>query len=66
MDKPITIRIEETKKAIVNKINESDLPINIIGNILKDLYSDVQLEILNQLIKDVQIYESQLKEKINQ
>lgn len=66
MEKPTTVKIEEAKREIVNKINELHMPINIIESILKDLYMDVKLEVLKELIDDVQIYECSLKEKMNQ
>lgn len=66
MQKPTTIKIEEAKREIVNKINEFRLPFNIIESILKDLYMDVKMEVLRELIEDVQIYECSLKEKMNQ
>ncbi|MEY8433231.1 hypothetical protein AALC75_22480 [Lachnospiraceae bacterium 48-42] len=66
MEKPTTIKIEEAKREIVNKINEFRLPFNIIESILKDLYMDVKMEVLRELIEDVQIYECSLKEKMNQ
>ena len=65
MEKPISIRMEETKKEIVNKINESDLPINVIEIILRELYSAVQTENMKMYIEDVQKYENFLKEKSN-
>ena len=66
MEKPTTIKIEEAKREIVNKINEFRLPFNIIESILKDLYMDVKMEVLRELIEDVKIYECSLKEKMNQ
>lgn len=66
MEKPTSIKIEEAKREIINKINELHLPFNIIESILKDLYMDVKIEVLRELIEDVQIYECSLKEKMNQ
>ena len=47
----------------MNKINESDLPINAIEIILRELYSSVQTENMKMYIEDVQKYENFLKEK---
>lgn len=41
MDKPITVRIDELKKAVVNAINEAGLPIQLAQYILRDVLEEL-------------------------
>ena len=39
MDKPLSVKIEETKSALVNTINNSQLHPYILDSIVKDIYN---------------------------
>ena len=41
MDKPIGIKIEETKKIIADTLNESKLHPSIMDSIMRELYEEV-------------------------
>ena len=41
MDKPISIKIEETKKIIADTLNESQLHPYIMDSIMRELYEEV-------------------------
>ena len=41
MDKPISIKIEETKKSIADTLNESQLHPYIMDSIMRELYEEV-------------------------
>lgn len=41
MDKPITVRIDEFKKTVVNAINEAGLPIQLAQYILRDVLEEL-------------------------
>ena len=41
MDKPISIKIEETKKSIADTLNESQLHPYIMDSLMRDLYEEV-------------------------
>lgn len=51
MDKPLTLQIEETKKAIVNTINNSNLHLFVLDAILKDIYNELHILYKNRLLK---------------
>lgn len=41
MNKPFTIKVQETGKKIADVINESQLPLYVIKTILKGIYEEV-------------------------
>lgn len=58
MDKPITIKFEECKQAIIDTVNSSGLPMFAIEYILKDLYSEASQMREKQYNDDKQRYEA--------
>lgn len=63
MEKPITIQIEDTKKEIIDSINNSKLPIFTLEAIIKDIYNEIRLAYQNQLVSDRKLYEKSLQEE---
>lgn len=66
MEKPIQIKIEETRNKIINilnqECNDNDIDYYFLESILKDIYSEVQRLKENEL-KDLQEkYENSIKE----
>lgn len=41
MDKPFTLKVQETEQGIVGLINTSQLPAFVIKQILQDIYKEV-------------------------
>lgn len=62
MDKPLSLRIEEVKKELVNVINSSQLHSYILDTIIKDIYQEVHLMYQKQLEQEQKEYEEKLKE----
>ncbi len=56
MEKPITLIIFETKKAIAEMVQESGLPIYIIEPIIKELYMDLKHMNEQKLYEDTEKY----------
>lgn len=57
MEKPLTLKIEETKQAIVTAINNSNLHPFILDTILKDIYNEIHVLCANQAAQDKKEYE---------
>ena len=66
MEKPITLRIEETTQSIVKILNESQLPLFILNQILKDLYTETSNLSKQQAEKDKEMYYGSLEESNSQ
>ena len=62
MEKPITVRISETRRKMINAINDSGLPLFILDSILKDLYGELHALSIQQEERDRIEYEQALTE----
>lgn len=62
MEKPITVLISETRKSMINTINDSGLPLFILDNILRDLYGEIHALSIQQEERDRNEYEQSLTE----
>lgn len=60
MDKPMSLRIEETKATLVNAINDSQLHPYILDSILKDLYNEIHILYMNQSKQEIESYNAEL------
>ena len=63
MDKPMSLRIEETKTTLVNAINDSQLHPYILDSILKDLYNEIHILYMNQRKQEIEAYNAELAKK---
>ena len=63
MEKPITMTIEETRKTIVDTINNSKLPAFILENIIKDIYIEINQMAIQQANLEKQKYEESIANK---
>ena len=63
MEKPITMTIEETRKTIVDTINNSKLPAFILENIIKDIYMEINQMAIQQANLEKQKYEESIANK---
>lgn len=63
MDKPLSLRIEEVKKELVNVINSSQLHSYILDTIIKDIYQEVHLMYQKQVEQERKEYESKNNEE---
>lgn len=63
MDKPITMVIEETKNQIVEVANQSNLPIWVLNNIMKDMYEQTDALAKMEHQKSVEEYTKSLEEE---
>lgn len=61
MEKPITLKIKETKQNLVKALNESELPLFILEPILKDIYMETKAENLKQAQTDEYLYLKEIK-----
>ena len=61
MEKPITLKIKETKQNLVKVLNESELPLFILEPILKDIYMETKAENLKQAQTDEYLYLKEIK-----
>ena len=62
MEKPITVRISETRRKMISAINDSGLPLFILDSILKDLYGELHALSIQQEERDRIEYEQALTE----
>lgn len=62
MEKPFTIKVQETEQEIIKIINNSNLPAYVLKTIFQNLYN--QLEEIDN--KEMQKYAESLKEKKEQ
>lgn len=60
MDKPLSLKIEETKSALVNAINNSQLHPYILDSIVKDLYNEIHILYMNQSKQEIENYNAEL------
>lgn len=60
MDKPLSLKIEETKSALVNVINNSQLHPYILDSIVKDLYNEIHILYVNQSKQEIETYNAEL------
>ena len=61
MEKPIDLKIEDTKYEIINIINKSNLPAFILEPIFKDIYNQLLLNKNRDLEKSRKKYMDQQK-----
>ena len=61
MEKPITLKIKETKQNLAKALNESELPLFILEPILKDIYMETKAENLKQAQTDEYLYLKEIK-----
>ena len=60
MDKPLSLKIEETKTTIVNAINNSQLHPYILDSIIKDIYNEIHILCMNQSKQEIEAYNAEL------
>lgn len=60
MDKPLSLKIEETKSALVNAINSSQLHPYILDSIVKDIYNEIHILYMNQSKQEIENYNAEL------
>ena len=63
MDKPLSLKIEETKSALVNAINNSQLHPYILDSIVKDLYNEIHILYMNQSKQEIEAYNAEMTNK---
>lgn len=61
MDKPLTVKIEELKRNLVNDVNNSGLHIYIAHSILKDLCDEMHILLTNLTQKETEEYNKQVE-----
>lgn len=66
MDKPLTLHIEDTKNALVQIINESNLHPYILDSIVGNIYNEVHAVYLQQLQYEKKEYEDKKEEIVNE
>lgn len=57
MNKPLTIKIEDTKNALVQIINESNLHPYILDSIVGNIYNEVHMVYMQQMQQEKKEYE---------
>lgn len=62
MDKPLTLKIEDTKNALVQIINESNLHPYILDSIVGNIYNEVHMLYMQQMQQERKEYESKNNE----
>jgi len=60
MDKPLSLRIEETKQTFINAINNSQLHPYILDSIVKDIYNEIHILYVNQSKQEIEAYNAEL------
>ena len=60
MDKPLSLKIEETKSALVNAINNSQLHPYILDSIIKDIYNEIHILCMNQSKQEIDAYNAEM------
>lgn len=63
MEKPLDLKVEDTKNEIINTINQCQLPAFILEPIIKEIYNQVLVSKNKALEKSKIDYEKSLKEK---
>ena len=63
MDKPLSLKIEETKSALVNAINNSQLHPYILDSIIKDIYNEIHILCMNQSKQEIDAYNAEMTNK---
>lgn len=63
MDKPLSLRIKETKQTLVNTINSSQLHPYILDSIMKDLYNEIHILYVNQSKQEIEAYNAELSKQ---
>ena len=63
MDKPLSLKIEETKSALVNAINNSQLHPYILDSIVKDIYNEIHILCMNQSKQEIDAYNAEMTNK---
>lgn len=61
MEKPLNLKIEETRNQIANDINNANLPAYILKPIIKDFYIQLQNLEKTELIEAQKKYENSLE-----
>lgn len=64
MNKPFSMIYRETKQALVDTINNSGLPIDVIGSILGELIAEVRSQSDRAYMNDVQSYNASLEQEL--
>ncbi len=66
MNKPATVAIYELKKGIIDTINNSGLPAEVINYVIADIANSLKELAVQQLQDDLKLYQENLaKEKKN-
>lgn len=63
MDKPLSLRIEETKQTLINTINSSQLHPYILDSIVKDIYNEIHILCVNQSKQEIEAYNAEISKK---
>ena len=60
MDKPLSLRIEETKQSLIDVLNNSHLHSYIVDSIVKDLSNEIHILYMNQSKQEIEAYNAEL------
>lgn len=61
-NKPFALVKKELQESIVNSINESGVPLEIVQYIIKDLYEQISATVTQQENNEIAAYEAKLAE----
>lgn len=61
IQKPVSIIRMELQQALIDTINNADLPAFVVEPILRDLYNEAKLAVQRQYENDVRAYEQLLE-----
>lgn len=65
MNKPATVAIYELKEQIINAINNSQLPAEVVKYIINDISNSLTELAIKQLEEDMHTYQEDLKKETN-
>lgn len=65
MNKPATVAIYELKEQIINAINNSQLPAEVVKYIINDISNSLTELAIKQLEEDMHTYQEDLKKENN-
>jgi DNA-binding transcriptional MerR regulator len=63
VEKSFNLKVVDVKKEIIGILNNSGLPISIIGMIMKEVNSELQIDVNNYLANERQQYEDAVKKE---
>lgn len=59
-DKPFSIKYRETKQTLINSINHSGLPIDVIGSIVEGILAEIKSQSDMAYMNDLKAYNEAL------